>query len=207
VVIGAYHQCVADTVEQFDGFRRPVHGRWRLVYFGFPRSHEDNAERAVRAALALVSSVGALTALDKPWACVSVSRPGWLWSASGQRRRSPRADGHGGDPESRRAPPGVGRAQFDFDHRQHAATGRRSTHLPRPWQRFHQGLRRSCAHLAGHGQHACGRQFRVASPRHDGAQRNAPRPLPRHSSDARRNWACCRTAGRRSPRERVTWCC
>src|SRR6476660_3804132 len=66
VVIGAYHQCVADTVEQFDGFVARFMGDGALVYFGFPRSHEDNAERAVRAALALVSSVGVLTALDKP---------------------------------------------------------------------------------------------------------------------------------------------
>ena len=57
VVIGAYHQCVADTVEQFDGFVARFMGDGALVYFGFPRSHEDNAERAVRAALALVSAV------------------------------------------------------------------------------------------------------------------------------------------------------
>ncbi len=66
VVIGAYHQCVADTVGQFDGFVARFMGDGALVYFGFPQSHEDNAERAVRAALALVSAVGTLTALDKP---------------------------------------------------------------------------------------------------------------------------------------------
>ena len=66
VVIGAYHQCVADTVAQFDGFVARFMGDGALVYFGFPQSHEDNAERAVRAALALVSAVGTLTALDKP---------------------------------------------------------------------------------------------------------------------------------------------
>ena len=66
VVIGAYHQCVADTVAQFDGFVARFMGDGALVYFGFPQSHEDNAERAVRAALALVSAVGTLRALDKP---------------------------------------------------------------------------------------------------------------------------------------------
>ena len=40
---------------------------------------------------------------------------------TGQRRRGPRADGHGRDAESGRAPPGVGRAQFDCHHRQHAS--------------------------------------------------------------------------------------
>ena len=65
MVIGAYHQCVADTVGRFDGFVARFMGDGALVYFGFPQSHEDNAERAVRAALALVSTVGNLTALDK----------------------------------------------------------------------------------------------------------------------------------------------
>ena len=35
-------------------------GDGALVYFGFPRAHEDDAERAVRAGLDLVEAVGAL---------------------------------------------------------------------------------------------------------------------------------------------------
>jgi hypothetical protein len=31
-----------------------------LVYFGYPRAHEDDAERAVRSGLALIQAVGAL---------------------------------------------------------------------------------------------------------------------------------------------------
>jgi class 3 adenylate cyclase len=31
-----------------------------LVYFGYPQAHEDDAERAVRAALELVTAVNAL---------------------------------------------------------------------------------------------------------------------------------------------------
>jgi class 3 adenylate cyclase len=33
-----------------------------LVYFGYPAAHEDDAERAVRAGLALIDAVGALAA-------------------------------------------------------------------------------------------------------------------------------------------------
>jgi hypothetical protein len=33
-----------------------------LVYFGYPQAHEDDAERAVRAGLALVEAVGKLRA-------------------------------------------------------------------------------------------------------------------------------------------------
>ena len=35
-----------------------------LVYFGYPKAHEDDAERAVRAALALTEAVGNLSAVD-----------------------------------------------------------------------------------------------------------------------------------------------
>jgi hypothetical protein len=34
-----------------------------LVYFGYPQAHEDDAERAVRAGLALIAAVGALYGL------------------------------------------------------------------------------------------------------------------------------------------------
>jgi class 3 adenylate cyclase len=51
-VIGAYYRCVADTVARFDGFVARYMGDGALVYFGYPQAHEDNAERAVRAALA-----------------------------------------------------------------------------------------------------------------------------------------------------------
>ena len=59
-VIGAYHRCVAETVGRFDGFVARYMGDGALVYFGYPQAHEDNAERAVRAALALVSNIGTL---------------------------------------------------------------------------------------------------------------------------------------------------
>jgi hypothetical protein len=36
-----------------------------LVYFGYPHAHEDDAEQAVRAGLALVNAVGALEALGR----------------------------------------------------------------------------------------------------------------------------------------------
>ena len=48
-MIGAYHRCVADTVGRYDGFVAKYMGDGVLVYFGWPRAHEDEAERAVRA--------------------------------------------------------------------------------------------------------------------------------------------------------------
>jgi class 3 adenylate cyclase len=59
-VIGAYHKCVAETVARFDGFVAKYMGDGVLIYFGYPHAHEDDAERAVRAGLALIEAVGKL---------------------------------------------------------------------------------------------------------------------------------------------------
>jgi len=59
-VIGAYQKCVAETVARFNGFVAKYMGDGVLVYFGYPQAHEDDAERAVRAGLALVEAVGKL---------------------------------------------------------------------------------------------------------------------------------------------------
>ncbi len=62
-VIGACHRCVADTVERHGGFVARYMGDGALVYFGYPRAYEDSAERAVRAALALVANIVGLDVL------------------------------------------------------------------------------------------------------------------------------------------------
>jgi class 3 adenylate cyclase/predicted ATPase len=59
-VIGAYHKCVAETVARFDGFVAKYMGDGVLIYFGYPQAHEDDAEHAVRAGLALIEAVGKL---------------------------------------------------------------------------------------------------------------------------------------------------
>jgi class 3 adenylate cyclase len=48
-VIGAYHKCVAETVDRFDGFVAKYMGDGVLICFGYPLAHENDAERAVRA--------------------------------------------------------------------------------------------------------------------------------------------------------------
>jgi class 3 adenylate cyclase/predicted ATPase len=66
-VIGAYHKCMAETVARFDGFVAKYMGDGVLVYFGYPHAHEDDAERAVRAGLALIEAVGKLRAQEQPF--------------------------------------------------------------------------------------------------------------------------------------------
>src|SRR5215470_5896495 len=63
-VIGVYHKCVAETVARFDGFVAKYMGDGVLIYFGYPHAHEDDAERAVRAGLALIEAVGKLRAQE-----------------------------------------------------------------------------------------------------------------------------------------------
>src|SRR5262245_54978062 len=59
-MISFYHRWVADTISRFEGFVAKYMGDGVLVYFGYPQAHEDDAERAVRAGLALIRSVGSL---------------------------------------------------------------------------------------------------------------------------------------------------
>jgi class 3 adenylate cyclase/predicted ATPase len=56
-VISTYQKCVAETVRRFDGFVAKYMGDGVLVYFGYPRAHEDEAERAVRASLDIIAAV------------------------------------------------------------------------------------------------------------------------------------------------------
>src|SRR5260221_4559714 len=57
-VISAYQKCVAQTVRRFGGFVARYLGDGVLVYFGYPQAHEDDAERAVRAGLELITAGG-----------------------------------------------------------------------------------------------------------------------------------------------------
>jgi class 3 adenylate cyclase len=59
-ILGPYHLCCADTVARFAGFVAKYMGDGVLIYFGYPEAHEDDAERAVRAGLAIIDAVGGL---------------------------------------------------------------------------------------------------------------------------------------------------
>jgi class 3 adenylate cyclase/predicted ATPase len=59
-LISAYQKCVAEAVRRFGGFVARYLGDGVLVYFGYPEAHEDDAERAVRAGLDLITAMIAL---------------------------------------------------------------------------------------------------------------------------------------------------
>jgi class 3 adenylate cyclase/predicted ATPase len=51
--------CVA-VVERYEGFVAQHLGDGLLIYFGYPRAHEEDSERAVHAGLGIIEAVGAL---------------------------------------------------------------------------------------------------------------------------------------------------
>lgn len=55
-VIGDYHKDVERVVGRFDGFVAKYMGDGVLAYFGYPQAHEDDAERAIRAGLEIVTT-------------------------------------------------------------------------------------------------------------------------------------------------------
>jgi predicted ATPase/class 3 adenylate cyclase len=60
-LIGKYQKTVGGEVARFDGHIAKFVGDGVLAYFGWPRAHEDDSERAVRAGLALTEAVRRLT--------------------------------------------------------------------------------------------------------------------------------------------------
>jgi class 3 adenylate cyclase/predicted ATPase len=59
-VVRAYQDTCAKVIARFDGYIAQYLGDGLLVYFGYPRAHEDDAQRAVRAGLGIVEAMGPL---------------------------------------------------------------------------------------------------------------------------------------------------
>jgi class 3 adenylate cyclase len=65
IVIAAFQRMVAGTSARFSGFVAKYMGDGALIYFGYPRASEHDAERAVRTGLALVESARAMEAAKR----------------------------------------------------------------------------------------------------------------------------------------------
>jgi predicted ATPase/class 3 adenylate cyclase len=59
-VMDAYHAACARIMLTYDGFIGDFRGDGILAYFGYPRAHEDDAERTVRAGLDIIAAVARL---------------------------------------------------------------------------------------------------------------------------------------------------
>src|SRR5215831_18595477 len=56
-IIAAYRETCARVVERYEGYVARYVGDGILVYFGYPKAHEDDAERAVRAGLEIAQTI------------------------------------------------------------------------------------------------------------------------------------------------------
>jgi class 3 adenylate cyclase/tetratricopeptide (TPR) repeat protein len=59
-VIAGYHAAAIRAIQRFEGYAAQIQGDGVMAYFGYPLAHEGEAERAVRAALAVVEEVQVL---------------------------------------------------------------------------------------------------------------------------------------------------
>src|SRR5262245_11311922 len=56
-VLREYHRSCQTIIEQYDGHIAQYLGDGLLAYFGYPRSHEDNPHRAIKAALQITGQI------------------------------------------------------------------------------------------------------------------------------------------------------
>src|SRR5262245_30648700 len=61
-VVAAFQSVCADEVKRLEGMVAQYLGDGVLAYFGYPAAHEDDAERAVRAGLAIIDRIGTAAA-------------------------------------------------------------------------------------------------------------------------------------------------
>jgi predicted ATPase/class 3 adenylate cyclase len=59
-VMRAYQATCAEVIQRFEGHIAQYLGDGLLVYFGYPQAHEDDAQRAVRASLEMLTAMHAL---------------------------------------------------------------------------------------------------------------------------------------------------
>jgi predicted ATPase/class 3 adenylate cyclase len=65
-VVRAYQEAAAEVVNRFAGYIAQYLGDGLLVYFGYPRAHEDEAQNAVRAGLEMIDAIRTLNARLEP---------------------------------------------------------------------------------------------------------------------------------------------
>jgi len=65
-VVRAYQQVCSEVLQRYDGHITQLLGDGRLVYFGYPQAHEDDARRAVHTGLGIIEVVEALNTSLEP---------------------------------------------------------------------------------------------------------------------------------------------
>src|ERR1700750_2234585 len=82
-LVALFHHRIAQVIDGYQGIVARYMGDGVLAYFGYPQAHEDDAEQAVRAGLALVEAVPNLqTGAEAHCRSGSASQPGLCWLAT-----------------------------------------------------------------------------------------------------------------------------
>ena len=56
-IVADYHRAAADAIERFGGYVAQYLGDGVMAYFGWPEAHDNDAERAARAGLAILDAI------------------------------------------------------------------------------------------------------------------------------------------------------
>ena len=72
--IAGYHRAAAAAITRFDGYVAKYLGDGVMAYFGWPAAHDNDAERAARAGLAIIDAISKLHEL--PWHAKLAARVG-----------------------------------------------------------------------------------------------------------------------------------
>ena len=131
-VIASFQSRCSAAIRRYDGFVAKYMGDGILVYFGYPRAHEDEAERSVRAGLDIVDAMAELNAAVPQAARGRARGADRHRHRTGDRRRPDRRRNRIGNRGRRRdaepggASAGIGAAEPDRRQRGHARDARRS---------------------------------------------------------------------------------
>ena len=117
-VVGRTFDRLAQEIGRYEGLLEKFMGDAVLAVFGVPRAHEDDAERAVRAALEMQAILSELNrgfaAEGKPTLAMRIGvEAGEVLVDVERAQRTPRPHAHRRRREYRRAPPGISRARPD----------------------------------------------------------------------------------------------
>ena len=103
-VIRAYRAACARVIATYDGVIARFVGDGILAYFGYPRAHEDDAERAVRAGLDIIAAIGPLETRAEAGRGADRDRDRACGGRRPHQRRRVRAAGDGRRYAERRCP-------------------------------------------------------------------------------------------------------
>jgi class 3 adenylate cyclase len=151
-VIRAYQECCAQVIGRWSGHIAKYMGDGVLAYFGWPKAHEDQAERAVRAGLEVVNGVATLeTSTGTALAARAGIATGLVMVGELIGEGAAQEQAVVGDAQPRSAAAGARQAGQRGHQPGDAPAGRRAVRADRPRPAASQRLRRAAVGLAGRG--------------------------------------------------------